>query len=422
MKKKICLFLALILTLSILLAGCTSEQVGLLNELKKIESWEAASIKQSMTITISADDETVTVTADVTGFTNLKDGTSKLDMTMKCKELNMNIPVKMYIDKDKIYINKEYFAALAQLSETDTTKLNKLKADYIVLDLNADDTLGLTNQLGTVTNLTSADATYKLIQNLSTDIGLDVPVTKEGNAYRIKLTSDELVDVAKKVVDTSISNLDKLNTTYKLGLKKEEINEIIKEYNSQKAEIAELLPEVKQMLQGSYFDMTYKFEESKTTQNAKLVIKAQDLFNLSMDMNVESVKEEAKSIVIPENAVVMSLEDIAELFTSYTPSSLTINTKAGNYVSSNGTTKTIKIIKEKGKTYLPLKQVLAEFGYQASYDQKAKKVYTVINNNTVTFNTITKNGVSYIAVDELLSNNYFDGYNMDDTITLWLSI
>lgn len=433
MKKKIGLFLALVLTLSMVLAGCTSEQVGLLNEMKKIEAWEASSIKQSMTMTIDVENEKATITADVTGFTNLKDATSSLDMTMKCKELNMNIPVKMYINKDKVYINKEYFAALAQLSGADVAKINKLSADYIILDLNAgNDVLGLTNQLGTMTNLTSTDATYKLLQNISTDIGLNVPVTKEGNTYKIKLTSDQLVDIAKNVINTSVANLDKLNTTYKLGLSKEEINEFVKGYNSQKAEIEEALPEVKQILKGSYFDMTYKFEESKVTQDAKLVIKAEGIFNLSMDMSVQSVKEEPKNITMPANAVVMSINDITELFnssytfnTSYvpnTPNTLNIDVKAGTYVSSGGNTKSIKIIKENGKTYLPLKQVLAEFGYQANYDQKAKKVYAVINNNKINFTTITKNGVSYIAVNELLSEDYIDGYNLDDEIVLWLSI
>ena len=105
-----------------------------------------------------------------------------------------------------------------------------------------------------------------------------------------------------------------------------------------------------------------------------------------------------------------------------TPNTLNIDVKAGTYVSSGGNTKSIKIIKENGKTYLPLKQVLAEFGYQANYDQKAKKVYAVINNNKINFTTITKNGVAYIAVNELLSEDYIDGYNLDDEIVLWLSI
>ncbi len=412
MKKKIGLFLALIMTFSILV-GCTSEQVSFVNELNKLEAWEAASLKQSIVMAVGVDNEIINFSADVTAYTNTKDQTSTIDMKIVCDEFDFDIPVKMYIDKEKVYINKDYFKALASIDGSSSAKINKLNAEYIMLDVNGNgEWAGLIDQL-TVASSKPANFSTKLLQDIATEIGLNIPIAKENNTYKVNLTSDQLVDLGKNIIDTSISKLDKLNTTYKLGLSQVEINDIRTSYNSQKMELEQSLPEIKEMVQGSSFDMVYTFEEAKVKQTASLVLKVQDTFNMTMKMSAETTKEDPKTIEMPKSAVTMTFEDISELFT---PSILTINVAAGNYKDLAGNTKAIKTIKEKGKVYLPLKQVLSEFGYQVSYDQKAKKVYAMINNEKVIFSTLTKNGVAYVSVDELFSKKYFTGYSMDNNI------
>lgn len=416
MKKKISVLITLVLVLSMFI-GCTSNQIGLLDEIKKTESWEASSTKLSMDMSLEIYGESIDVSIQGTGFSNIKDQTASVDMVVKSKDYNLNIPVKMYVNKNKIYINKEYFSALADISGAPAIKINALNADYIMIDMASDAEYSeLLTSLELVANSTSSDITNKLMQDIATDVGLDIPITKEGNTYKITLTSDQLVDVTKKVVDTSVSKLGELNKKYKLGLNKSQIDEVVKGYNSIKPELDEMLPEIKKMVQGSYLDFAYTVEEDKVKETAKMVFKAEDVFNLSLNMSAESAKEEPKAIAFPEKVITLSLDKLEDLFV---PSSITINVSSGTYVTANGSTKQIKVIKEKGKVYLPIKQVLAEFGYQVAYDQKAKKVYVTINNQKVIFNTITKNGVAYVTLDELVGKNYFDGYLENNLITLW---
>lgn len=412
-KKKKSLILVVIMILSILV-GCTNEQASFLDELKQVGAWEATSFKVAMDMTLNEGKEKLNIKIEANTLLNTKDQTAYIDMVIKCNAFNYDIPIKMYIDNQKIYMNKEYFKALALIDGSSVSKINKLSAQYIILDANeTSEWSRLINQALTVVNSNPTNFTYTLIQDISTDIGSYVPVTKENNTYIVNLSSDQFLDLIVNIVDTSLSNLNKLNVTYKLGIPQLIVARITEDYKQIK-KFEEPWAAIKNDIRGSYFNMTYAFEEDRAKETANMVISIPDeAINMSLNISAEMDKEDPEAIQMPQNAVTMSYDDISELFTPYT---ITVDIKSGTYTSIDDTTKQIKTIIEKDKVYLPLKQILSEFEGQVSYDPQSKKIYAILNKETVTFNTLTKNGVAYVSTDELFSKKYFKGYFFDDNI------
>ena len=202
MKRKIAFMLILVMIAS-LFSGCTGNQTSLFTEFSNFAAWNTASV-------------------DITGETSLSiDKLIKFGVSFNAKEqfnktegqyyVNMNMKVngednlwkysdlsasykfpevKIYLDKEKLYVNKELILGIYEILGNTPEEFTNLKKDIVAVSFSDE---GFTEIYNEIMQAGSGKDTIKYL-GFFKDFSSNVNVQKSGSTYTIKLNSDELVD------------------------------------------------------------------------------------------------------------------------------------------------------------------------------------------------------------------------------------
>lgn len=401
MKKK--LLPILLLVLAMVFTGCTSTQLEFWNKSLEAQEWEAAKVKGTVNMSMSIAGQGINMIMDMEGIGNTKDMSSQMTMSMK-----MDVPsapeqsvemkdIQMYMVDGQMAMSKNYITDTLKVSGMDIpAELASEDVEYIQLELDP-----MSQQL--LTTLTKDPAAlkafYKGMADTAKDMGIDVEVTKKDNTYSIDLDQTEVCNLVKNIIVTATNNLESLNKTFNLGLTAEAIKQAQDEMNSVKAEMDELVQMVSTMVTGS-FKMDYTFEDNQITEKVNLVVDVPMLENLKINMDVAMTSEEVEptTITMPEKVLKVTEAELTEMLVG---KMVMIDRAQNLMMDAMGTQAPCKVVVENGKTFVPAKAVLGVLGQEVIYDAQAKKVGIKVADTFTVINVITKEGTSYISLDEL---------------------
>lgn len=406
MKKR--LLPILLLVLAMVFTGCTSTQLEFWNKMQEVQQWEAAEVKGTVNMTMSIQGETVNVAMDLDGMSNTKDMSSFINMSMK-----MDMPsdptqsiemkdIKMYMVDGQMAISKNYITDMLKVSGKEVPEeLAREDVEYILLEVNP-----LQQEL--LAALTQDPAAikefYKTFADVAEDMGINVEVTKKGNTYSVDLDQTEICNLVKNIIVTGTNNLESLNKTFKLGLTAEEIKQAQVEMNSVQAEMDQIVQMISTMLTGS-FKMDYTIEENVVTEKVTLVVDEPTFTGLKMNMDVAmtSKKVAPTTITMPEKVLQLTDAELAELIAGKV---VMIDHTSNMMTTATGEFTPCKVVVENGKTFVPAKAVLGALGQEVVYDAQTKKVGIKANDTFKALNVITKEGTSYMSLEELQTLGY----------------
>lgn len=325
--KKIALIVSMLL-LIVSFSGCDATQSELYSKIKQTNAWKSTEMNMSGSVSVAMSDESFTLDMGPIGFKangymNTNSTQGYMEITFENKADSVNIPaMKMFIDKSDIYMNKDYFTQIFELNGKAVPQaLQNLDADYICLG----------NSLENVEDLMAdpeyINIIYSLYEELATDLGLDIPVTKEGTAYTISLDENKSSDLIVKVVENFVANIDSLNTKYNLGLTQEDINGVKSGFN--KEEVSEAFNELKTIIAGSNIKVTYDFKDDNNLNssiNIKMPINIPETadspaykLEINMTANADSKQIEERKIELPSKVARLTYDELLTLTTPDVP-------------------------------------------------------------------------------------------------------
>lgn len=317
MKKKLSIVMMLLLVLTFV--SCTPTQTEFYSKVKELNNWEFSDLTMNGAVEVILEDEAGTESVPIdftaTGYTNNKAIQGYMDLAMTSNLEQVVLPqMKMFIDKSDVYLNKDYFTQTYELSGIEVPqKLQALDAEYICISQDSNSAL---NEL-----VANPDLIYSIYEQIINELGIDIPVTKAGNAYTITLDENTLFDQTVKAVDTAITNLDSLNESLALGLTQERINSIKANYDKEMFEMETGL--IKAMIKGSQFKVTYDFKDENTVllnmdMNIPIMIPETETspaskMTLKANVNAETKKGEPREVTLPEKSVKMTQQEYYNL-------------------------------------------------------------------------------------------------------------
>ncbi len=404
MKRKI---IAIVMTLLMLLGtvGCSTEGLNLYEEMKKTSAWEYAETKGNVLVTAEVQGEKFELGADFSGYANTKETQAYIEMNINKVKLSDSAvgikmsPVKMYVDKQTIYISKTYFTDLMQLSgEPISEALKAIDAEYIGIDLSADTQVTVLDQ----------EKATQLIETLFKGFQVKLPITQSGRTYTIELDADQMVDLSVQFIKEAINNIDEINKFSDTGMTQKDIDENKEEIELSLTQGKEM---VKPMIKGSRAMLKYSFEDNLYKENMDVAIKfafGEEKINLNMVVNADSIKVTKKDFKLPTSKVIYTIEELmGMLVTMKTGSALTLDARIVQ-VSLD------QVITKNKEKYIPLRDTMSQLGLKVNYDAKTKKSTIIGNHEEISINTITEKGISYIALSELGKLSQIDQFDIID--------
>lgn len=317
MKKRLSIVMLLLLVLTFV--SCTPTQTEFYSKVKEFNNWEFSDLTMNGKVEVTLEDEAGTESVPIdftaTGYTNNKTIQGYIDLATTSDLEQFALPeMKMFIDKSDVYINKDYFTQTYELSGINVPqKLQTLDAEYICISQESNAYL---NEL-----VANPDLIYSIYEQIINELGIDIPVTKAGNAYTITLDENTLFDQTVKAVNTAITNLDSLNESLALGLTQEQIDNIKSNYDKETFEMETGL--IKAMIKGSQFKITYDFKDENTVllnmdMNIPIVIpetgtSPASKMTLKANVNAETKKGETKEVTLPEKSVKITQQEYYNL-------------------------------------------------------------------------------------------------------------
>jgi len=307
MKKTLAFIMTAALTVGTM-AGCSQATLNYSKELSNTTKWEAttSNIEGTVNVDVSGVKEEISIVA--TGYT--ANNQSYVDMKFSDPSGKLNIPeLKAYSDGTTSYINKSFYEGIYTLTgETAPAGLTSIQQEYIAID---EGTSGIdVNQIKALTSKPDAMIQLgKLVFGENND--LDLPFVQNGREYTLKLDSNQTVDLAAKAIKAASNNLDNLNTTFKLGLKAENIAEIKKAVNDESFDKG--LNEAKTALAGTTITSKEVFTDTTYNADFNMNLQVKDLGKISLVMKSTSTKSEVKAITLPTSKIKLTTEEFNKL-------------------------------------------------------------------------------------------------------------
>lgn len=394
MKKR---FLSVVMMLIVLigLVGCTPNMTSYLEKTKEIAEWKGSTVKGEADINMSLQveegkKEEVKLHMDMKGTSEGKDK-AEVKLTMDMSQLKAMakgqnateedlamIPdlyeINVFVNGDKVYINKGYFAALGTGNQE---ALNAIKEDYIAISMSGDNAMA-TAPKAMVEYLNSAEFNADVMTILEKAFegykaGVDFKV--EGNTFTFEATSEQLVDEVVNAVNSVVANWDKVSTdVVKLANKfdaqvdEATIKDALKEFN--KEEFKSGANEVKEAIKGSNIKSVEKFDKDKYTQDMTMNIKFGEMMSMNMTLKAETVRNDNAKVTLPTSVKEISMDEYMDLI---------INLPQGPFINVrvNGEDLFFEdqepIIVE-GRTLVPVRALLEKLGAKVEWDEATQTV------------------------------------------------
>ena len=157
----------------------------------------------------------------------------------------------------------------------------------------------------------SALAVLKLGKAVFGDADIDLPYAQNGREFTMSLNSNEMVDLLVKAIKASASNIENINSEFKIGLTSEEIAQFKSIMNDKN--INSEIQELKTMIAGSNISLKEVFSDNTYTQDIKMAIQLKDFGKMDITVKGKSTKSDAKEITIPTSSVKLTEEEYLKL-------------------------------------------------------------------------------------------------------------
>lgn len=318
MKKTLSIIMAASLA-AFTMVGCSQSTINYSKELSDASKWETTNSDMQGSVNFEVAGQNVQLNFTSTGYSVGSDK-AYADMKFSDPSGKINIPeVKVYVDGGTSYINKSYYEDIYTLSgQAIPTGLANLNADYIGIDSGMD--------MGAMRTLISKpDALVQLGKMIFGNSDIDLPYVQNGREYTLNLDTNQTVDLVGKATKGIINNLDNVNTTFKLGLTAEDIQQTKTSMNDQSFDTG--LAQAKIIYAGSTISEKEVFADDNYKQDLNINLQIKDWGKVSIQLTGTSTKSAAKEITMPTNTVKLTQEELNKLLTPETVTTST-NTAA----------------------------------------------------------------------------------------------
>lgn len=334
---------ALLVALLFVFTGCSGTQAEYWNKMKQSYKWEGVEMKQTGQVVVQVGPEQMKADIKTTARMNQKEMSGHFNIEMKMEmPASLMVPgeegtpvttnvvkpqpivvnMEIYMDKGKVYISKSYFEQAFKLTGQPVPEaLKKLDAKYIGLKES--------NELvevmfGMLEGQVNMDEYIKAYEELGKLLGINIPVVKEGNTYKVTLGKKEIVTLIKSIMNNGVANIEKFNELAELQLTKEDIALLKENYATQKAMIENQIDQLAMMVDGN-ISVATTFEKDKQIDKIRmklgpapemapfLVNTPEANMNMEMKFDQTSTKVAPKAIKIPGKVVELSEEELSVL-------------------------------------------------------------------------------------------------------------
>ncbi len=304
------------------LTGCTDAQNNYYNELKQASLWEQAQFTQAIDANIEVPGVQMLLTVQSTGEMNQKTSDGVVDgnvtvtlvlddalegdnsvqaeagsVTPEATEANplvetISIDMGACIEDQQMYLSKDYYKQiLQQMGMTAMPAIDSVEADYIGIE-------GMTDLQGVIRgDLTytgdeeavqinvlqewlnsymneevDGEQLFAFYKTIAQTAGLDIPVVQEGNTYTVDLDEVQLVEVLLDTCDTSVANMEELNTLLELQLTEEMVAGIREAYATERENIEEMIPMLGMLLDAKFVVCTEKLADGSLQTTTQLSV------------------------------------------------------------------------------------------------------------------------------------------------------
>lgn len=273
------------------LTGCSQESKNYFNEVEKTASWDGVDTKVDGAVVLNVAGQDLKFDFKGDGYINQADLKGKLNISLNSNNEEIKIPsIEMYLDNAVSYINKDYFTGAFTNNGLEVPSgIANIPAQYIGIDNGMDK--NYYKMLSTQTGLLDFQ------KDLLGDTQLEIPMTQKDREYTVNLNEEQISDLIKDIVNGVGSNLDKLNTTFNIGLDADKVKEIQTQLQSDMVKTQ--LNGIKDLIKGSTVTVVYKFEDDSLTSNINVDIKVKDMGSINITANGVNTKAEKKDVEIP---------------------------------------------------------------------------------------------------------------------------
>lgn len=276
-------------------------------ELKKISTWEKveSDSKLETKLELTEKDFNMSFGYDIDIKSNYDQKELKGESTIKLTPKSTDTPqvpdIKIYFDKDTMYVNKEAVNTLFEQLYID----KKFSKDFVKITGTSPSTLpasmGINAEILKNYSQNSAQMSQKAIDFLKgMNLGIDLGLVKEGNSYSLNWDENKTVDVFNAYMKFVFKNPNYIFDSYKdifgidifalygemgLNITKEDMNSSMAEvYDMWVKEVEPMLPKIKEILKGSKFTMKQTYGENEYKSETSMFIqvdaaKAEKLFS-----------------------------------------------------------------------------------------------------------------------------------------------
>lgn len=288
------------------LTGCSKTTTNYMEEVTNAAKWENASNDTNGSINIEGQGINYSLSFTSTGYKS--NDLSYAEVKFNDPSGMFNLPeIKAYSDGSTAYLNKSYYEGIFTMSGQPVPEgLKNINAEYIAIDTGV-------NSEYVNAMIKEPDSIVKLSETVFGNTDLDLPYVQNGREYTMNLDSDQAVDLAVKGINAISGNLENINATFGLNLTSEQIAEVKKQMSNQ--EFADGVDKVKDVVKGSTISSKEVFEDDKYTQNLNLNIVVKDVAKVSVNVDSNMVKSEAKNITLPTSVAKFTAEEFNKLLT-----------------------------------------------------------------------------------------------------------
>lgn len=428
MKKK-SIFILSILIFTLALSACSPEGLSYLNDIQKVQKWEAMEQELKTVVNVKLPKaelesgelkelkemgieipENYKITIDSKGYSNndIENPESKMIMNIKDESGLFNIEnVEILVNKESIYVSKNYFETLLSLDENLKSQIPE-GIKYFSLSTGMD-----SEEYLKIAKLANSSDYVKEMSVVLKSLELDLDIKKENNTYTIELDSDKLINLVEQSINNFFKNpnkiIDALKEVKALGVDKEELDllkESFKEFDKESlGEMKTFMNEAKAKIKGSTVKIVETITDNTYDSKSDLNINIEGFANAKIDSTTKTNKAGKQIITFPKKE---DVADYAEFMESITPKIKMLSIDKDTSILSDYSVEDFDdmdkdiAIKEFDKVEMyGFRRIFEALGFKVDYDKTKEKPLYILDGEKVYLDIPESNGISYISIEKL---------------------
>ena len=401
MKKRITMLVLLVFTVA--LVGCTPEQVAFWEKNNEVSQWEATELDTEMSFTMTNEVETQTIMMHLDGFVNTQDMSGILKMSISDPTgVSILKDHEMILKDGKTYLHRDFIEQMEVIAgEPFLESVIDADTEYLLFEQPVEQQAMIDAMIA---NPEIQEEILTFYEEMAKAMGLDIPVTKEENTYRITLNETQFLEIIRKCIIEGTNQLPVINELFGIGMTEEDILKIQEEMKIIEPDINDTIALFEQLV-GCELQIDHTFEENAYTQAINMTFSGKEGVFSGSEVSLTMQSTAKKSAVIPVTITgkvqTITQEDLlgATMGTNGTQGVI-YDIETGTLTNGNNQAIAVGNLMRDQGMLIECKILLAQFDEEVVYDTVSKQVG--IQTEVFTpIQTTTIDGVSYISIQEL---------------------